>query len=123
MKRKIRYGMIGGGIGGFIGRIHRMAGRNGPADRTRQRRFSSDPERTHETGVNSSSPIAMLSYLRRDDSPRSRMPADQRPDFIAIVTPNHLHLPAAELALQHGFHVLSDKPATLNLKEAKLCKT
>jgi len=49
----------------------------------------------------------------------AELPADQRPDFIAIVTPNHLHLPAAELALQHGFHVLSDKPATLNLKEAK----
>ena len=40
-------------------------------------------------------------------------------DFIAIVTPNHMHFPPAKLALENGFHVLSDKPATLNLAEAK----
>ena len=38
---------------------------------------------------------------------------------VAIVTPNHVHWPAAQLALRLGFHVLSDKPATLNLAEAK----
>jgi predicted dehydrogenase len=40
-------------------------------------------------------------------------------DFIAIVTPNHMHFPPAKMALENGFHVLSDKPATLNLAEAK----
>jgi predicted dehydrogenase len=40
-------------------------------------------------------------------------------DFISIVTPNHMHFPPAKLALEHGFHVLSDKPATFNLAEAK----
>jgi predicted dehydrogenase len=40
-------------------------------------------------------------------------------DFVAIVTPNHVHFPPAQMALKHGFHVLSDKPATLNLAEAK----
>ena len=40
-------------------------------------------------------------------------------DFLAIVTPNHMHFPPAKLALENGFHVLSDKPATFNLAEAK----
>jgi predicted dehydrogenase len=40
-------------------------------------------------------------------------------DFIAIVTPNHMHFPPAKLALENGFHVLSDKPATFNLQEAR----
>ena len=40
-------------------------------------------------------------------------------DFVAIVTPNHMHFPPARLALQYGFHVLSDKPATFNLAQAK----
>ena len=41
-------------------------------------------------------------------------------DFVAIVTPNHMHFPPAKMALENGFHVLSDKPATFDLKEAKV---
>jgi predicted dehydrogenase len=47
------------------------------------------------------------------------LPAGERMDFIAIVTPNHMHFPPAKMALENGFHVLSDKPATFNLDEAK----
>ena len=39
-------------------------------------------------------------------------------DFVAIVTPNHLHLPVAEAALKAGFPVMSDKPATATYAEA-----
>jgi predicted dehydrogenase len=42
--------------------------------------------------------------------------------FVAIVTPNLTHYPVAKLALQHGFHVLSDKPATFSLAEARALK-
>ncbi len=40
-------------------------------------------------------------------------------EFVAIVTPNHLHLPVARTALRAGFHVLSDKPATKSLDECR----
>ncbi|RYD80582.1 MAG: NAD-dependent epimerase/dehydratase family protein, partial [Sphingobacteriales bacterium] len=46
--------------------------------------------------------------------------ADQRMDFVSIVTPNFAHFEPAMLALENGFHVLIDKPVTLDLKEAKL---
>jgi predicted dehydrogenase len=123
MKRKIRYGMIGGGIGGFIGAIHRMAAAMDQQIELVSGAFSSDSERSRETGERLFLPTSRIyatfeEMIRREGA----LPAAQRPDFIAIVTPNHLHFPAATLALQHGFHVLSDKPATLNLDEAKMLR-
>jgi len=44
-------------------------------------------------------------------------------DFVSIVTPNHLHFSPAVAALNSGFHVMSDKPATLNLDEARQLRT
>jgi len=49
----------------------------------------------------------------------AQLPESERMEFVVIVTPNYLHFPVAKLAIEHGFHVLSDKPATLNLKEAQ----
>src|SRR5260370_35920837 len=49
----------------------------------------------------------------------ARWPEGERMQFVAIVTPNHMHFPPAQMALDHGFHVLSDKPATFNLAQAK----
>ena len=48
-----------------------------------------------------------------------KRPVEERFDFLSIVTPNYMHFPPAKMALEHGFHVLSDKPATFNLAEAK----
>ncbi len=112
--------MIGGGVGGFIGAIHRMAAAMDQQMELVSGAFSSDADRSRETGARlflqpDRCYPTFEEMLRRE----AALPAGERPDFIAIVTPNHLHLPAAELALQHGFHVLSDKPATLNLNEAK----
>ena len=49
----------------------------------------------------------------------AKLPLGERMDFVAIVTPNHMHFPPAKMALEYGFHVLSDKPATFDLAEAK----
>jgi predicted dehydrogenase len=48
----------------------------------------------------------------------AKLPEGERMDFVAIVTPNHVHFPAAKAALEAGFHVLSDKPATFDKAEA-----
>jgi predicted dehydrogenase len=48
----------------------------------------------------------------------STLSKDEHMNFVAIVTPNHLHFPVAKLAIQSSFNVLSDKPATFNLAEA-----
>ena len=48
-----------------------------------------------------------------------KLPLGERMDFVAIVTPNHMHFPPAKMALEHGFHVVCDKPLCFDLKEAK----
>src|SRR5215510_11275982 len=104
MKRKIRYGMIGGGVGGFIGAIHRMAAAIDQQIELVSGAFSSAPERSRETGAQLFlSPERCYPTFEEMIRREAALPSEQRPDFIAIVTPNHLHLPAADLALQHGF--------------------
>ena len=49
----------------------------------------------------------------------AKLPEGERMDFVSIVTPNHMHFPPAKMALENGFHVLSDKPATFSLAQAK----
>lgn len=118
--RKIRMGMIGGGRGAFIGAVHRIAAAIDQQVELVCGAFSSDPERSKASGEDLFLPADRCyeNYAEMMEK-ESALPADQRMDFVAIVTPNHVHFPAAKAALEAGFHVLSDKPATLNLEEAK----
>lgn len=120
MSRKIRYGMVGGGRGAFIGAVHRIAAALDQQIELVCGAFSSDPERSRASGADFFLPPARC-YGSFDEMIRSeaRLPEGERMDFIAIVTPNHMHFPPAKLALEKGFHVLSDKPATFNLAQAR----
>ncbi len=116
---KVRMGMIGGGEGAFIGAVHRMAaGIDGEIELVCGA-FSSDAERSRRSGAALHLPGGRTYGDYRDMMvAEAVLPAEERMQFVAIVTPNHLHFPAAEAALRAGFHVLSDKPATLNLEQA-----
>lgn len=113
-------GMVGGGQGAFIGNVHRLAARlDGQIDLVCGA-FSRDPQNTLETGrALGISPSRCYADFETMMTEEARLPADERMDFVSIVTPNHMHFPVAKAALQAGFHVLSDKPATLNLEEAR----
>src|SRR6478672_12977442 len=120
MSRKIRYGMIGGGRGAFIGGVHRIAAAIDQQIELVCGAFSSDPQRSKDSGADFFLP-AERCYGNFEEMLRteSALPADKRMDFVSIVTPNHVHFPAAKAALEGGFHVLSDKPATFDLAQAK----
>ena len=120
MSRKIRYGMVGGGRGAFIGAVHRIAAAMDQQIDLVCGAFSSDPERSTASGGDLFLP-ANRCYGTFEEMilAEKALPASERMDFIAIVTPNHMHFPPAKMALENGFHVLSDKPATFNLAEAK----
>jgi len=94
--RKLRMGMVGGGPGAFIGEVHRMASRI-------------DGQIELVCGAFSS-------------SAKKSKPEGERMDFVSVVTPNHVHFDPCKQALKYGFHVVCDKPATLNLSEAKKLK-
>ena len=120
MKRKIRMGMVGGGQGAFIGAVHRMAANLDGQIELVCGAFSSDAERSIASGKELFlQPERCYCDYATMFAAEAALPADKRMDFVAIVTPNHVHFPVAKAALEAGFHVLSDKPATLNLAEAK----
>src|SRR5687768_14716447 len=117
MRRKIRYGMVGGGQGSFIGGIHRMAAALDGQMELVCGAFSSDPARSKTSGAELFLPeercYADYETMMKAESGKDRM------DFVSIVTPNHLHFGPAMMALDHGFHVVCDKPLCLNLDEAR----
>lgn len=118
MTRKIRIGMVGGGEGAFIGAVHRMAAALDGHIELVCGAFSSDAERSRRSGAAIGLPPERSYGAYREMMAKERqLPADERMQFVAIVTPNHLHLPVALCAIEHGFHILSDKPATLNVDE------
>jgi predicted dehydrogenase len=120
MKRKLRYGMVGGGDGAFIGAIHRMAVNLDGQIELVAGCFSSDPKNSKTTGhrlfLNPKRVYATYTEMAKREA---ELPADERIDFVSIVTPNDLHAPVATAFLKKGFHVVCDKPLTLNLGQAK----
>jgi predicted dehydrogenase len=116
--RRLRMGMVGGGAGSFIGPVHRMAAELDGSIQLVAGAFSQDPEKSRQAGVTYGI-SADRAYKNFEEMMQQESKRDDRIDFVAIVTPNHVHLPAAASALEHGFHVMSDKPATATLDEAK----
>jgi len=120
MKQKLKMGMVGGGQGAFIGAVHRMAAALDGEIELVCGAFSSSPEKARasgrDLGIDCSRNYESYQTMFRAEA---ELPENERMDFVAIVTPNHMHFPVASAALLAGFHVISDKPATLNLYEAK----
>lgn len=117
-------GMVGGGPGAFIGAIHRIAARMDDQIELVCGAFSSDPKKSRQSASDLFlNPIRCYDNYQKMFVAEARLPASQRMDFVSIVTPNHLHYPVAIEAIKHGFHVISDKPATLNLDEALQLKS
>jgi predicted dehydrogenase len=120
MQQKIRMGMIGGGKQAFIGAVHRMAANLDGLIELCCGALSSNPETAKVSGKDLFLP-ADRSYGSYQEmfSAESQLPADERMQFVSIVTPNHLHFEPAIMALEHGFNVVIDKPITFSLAEAK----
>lgn len=119
--RRIRMGMVGGGPGSFIGPVHRMAAELDGEIELVAGAFSRDAERSRQAArsYGIAEDRAYGNYQEMMERERSRRETTKDAiDLVCIVTPNNLHLPVAVAALEHGFHVVSDKPATANLQEA-----
>jgi predicted dehydrogenase len=120
MKRKLRFGMIGGGRGAFIGAVHRIAAvMDGKAELVAGA-FSSDPERSRASGADFFlDPSRVYGSYAEMAKAEAALPKDRRLDFVVIVTPNHQHFGPAKLFLESGFNVVCDKPVTLDIAQAR----
>jgi predicted dehydrogenase len=80
--------------------------------------LSSTPEKSHRSGealgLDPMRNYPDFATMAREESAR-----DDRIDAVSIVTPNHVHAPAAEAFLRAGIHVICDKPLTTTLEQAR----
>jgi predicted dehydrogenase len=114
---RLRYGMIGGGQGAFIGDVHRKAvAMDGQAELVCGA-FSQSYDNTLATGGPLGLPKDRL-YRTFEEMVRAESKRADKPDFISVVTPNSTHYPAAKLALEHGYSVVCEKPLATTSSDA-----
>jgi predicted dehydrogenase len=115
--RRLRLGMVGGGQGAFIGAVHRIAARLDDRYELVAGALSSDPERarTSAAELRIAPGRAYGSFREMAEREAAR---DDGIDVVAIVTPNHVHHPAAKAFLDAGIHVICDKPMTTTVEDA-----
>ena len=113
---RIRLGMVGGGRDAFIGAVHRIASRIDDQYELVAGCFSSSAEKSLASAADLGVPRAYSSYGEMAAREARRKDGIE---VVAIVTPNHMHAPAALQFLKRGIHVICDKPLTATLPEAK----
>lgn len=115
---RIRLGMVGGGQGAFIGAVHRIAARIDGQFELVAGALSSEPARARasaaELGI-----AAERSYGSFEEMARAEAARPDGIEAVSIVTPNHVHAPAACAFLEAGIHVICDKPMTTTVAEAE----
>lgn len=118
--KPIRYGMIGGGQGAFIGGVHRTAAAIAGNWQLVAGALSSTPDKAKASGAELGlDPARTYGSWAEMLEREAALPADQRIEAVAIVTPNHMHAPPAIAALEAGFAVIIDKPLADSLANAQ----
>jgi predicted dehydrogenase len=120
LNRKLRMGLVGGGQGAFIGRVHAIAAQLDGRALLVAGALSSDPAKARASAPDYAIPPerAYGSYQEMVEK-ESKLPADQRIDFVSVATPNHTHFEIARAFAEAGFNVMCDKPMTFDLKQAE----
>ena len=114
---RIRLGMVGGGAGAFIGGVHRMAARLDDRFDLVAGALSS----TAEKSIASARDLGLdpdRAYGKFEEMAEKEAVRPDGIEAVSIVTPNHMHYPAAKAFLERGIHVICDKPLTSNLEDA-----
>ncbi len=124
LERSLRFGMVGGGPGAFIGAVHKRAATLDGLATLVAGAFSSDAEKSRAQGeAYELAPDRVYASFEEMASREAALPEGERIHFVSIVTPNHLHFPVAKAFIERGFHVVCDKPLTTTLEDAEeLCR-
>lgn len=114
---RIRYAMVGGGRGAFIGAVHRIAARMDDRFELVAGALSANPENAKASAadLHIAADRAYTSYEEMLRVEKTRADGIQA---VVIVTPNHMHFPVAKACLEAGIDVICDKPVTRTLEEA-----
>ncbi len=121
--RKLKMGMVGGGIGAFIGPVHRMAATLDNQTELVAGCFSSDPKKSIASGeAYHLNPSRVYKTHQEMIEKELALPDAERIDFVSIVVPNVAHFPIAKAFAEAGFNIVCDKPMTVSLAQAKTLK-
>jgi predicted dehydrogenase len=120
LNRKLRMGLVGGGQGAFIGRVHTIAALLDNRAELVAGALSSDPAKAKASAPDYDIPAdrAYGSYKEMVEK-ESKLPPEKRIDFVSVATPNHTHFEIARAFAEAGFNVMCDKPMTFDLAQAE----
>jgi len=123
LNRNLKWGMVGGGPGAFIGDVHRKAARMDGGIELVAGCFDINPRKSKQMGreqyVDSRRTYRTYEEMIEKES---KLPDGERVDLVSITVPNNWHFPIARDLLQAGFHVVCEKPMTFDAKEARALK-
>lgn len=117
--RKIRMGMIGGGLSSFIGIVHRIAAYIGEEYTLVGGAFDTDYDKALEFAKKLElAPNRTYPNIDTFIEKELELPAEERIEAVVVVTPNFLHYPMAKQLIEAGFNVICEKPVTNTAAEA-----
>jgi len=118
--RILKMGQVGGGIGAFIGEVHRKAARLDGGIVLAAGAFDVVPEKSLQQGkILGLDPKRVYSTYQEMIAGELALPPAERIDFVSVCTPNHTHFPIAKACLEAGLNVMCEKPMTLTVEEAE----
>jgi predicted dehydrogenase len=120
LNRKLRMGLVGGGQGAFIGRVHSIAAIMDNRAVLVAGALSSDPARAKASAADYDiRPERAYGSYQEMVAAEAKLPAGERIDFASVATPNHVHFEIAKAFAEAGFNVMCDKPMTFDLAQAE----
>src|SRR5688572_23014514 len=120
LNRKLRMGLVGGGQGAFIGRVHATAAILDNRAALVAGALSSDPAKAKASAPDYDiKPERAYGSVKEMIAGEQKLPAAERIDFVSVATPNHTHFEIAKAFAEAGFNVMCDKPLTFDLAQAE----
>jgi hypothetical protein len=120
LNRKLRMGLVGGGQGAFIGRVHATAAILDNRAVLVAGALSADPAKAKASAPDYDiKPERAYGSYQEMVAAESKLPPAERIDFVSVATPNHTHFDIAKAFAEAGFNVMCDKPLTFDLAQAE----
>lgn len=122
MERKLRFGMVGGGNGAFIGNVHRRGATMDEMAVLCAGCFTRNPEKNRAAAWawDVTDPTRVYADFREMAEKESQR--EDGIDFVIIVTPTDTHYDIVKCFLEHNIHVVCDKPLCYTLEEGEELK-
>jgi predicted dehydrogenase len=113
-------GLVGGGQGAFIGKVHSIAAVMDNRAVLVAGALSSDPAKAKASAPDYDiKPERAYGSYQEMVAAESKLPPGERVDFVSVATPNHTHFAVAKAFAEAGFNVMCDKPLTFDLAQAE----